>query len=272
MGEPARGVSLLEQSLELSREIDDKPGVATSLLWLGFAHPNQEIPRKLNYLQESLSLYRVLGDTIGKIEALKQLGAIELRQGNFKRAHLWLDESLSLLEENYSVLGSSMTVSYDVGDLAFYEGNYQLAGRYYQNCLAWAERAGSTVSIGYAKVRLGFLALRLADPPIAAEYLHQALTIFQKFNHTHGIVITLDWLASLAVVENHYNKAAILFAFTARQYEQILGPRPLVEQKDVENDLALIRSQLSQAEWTNAFTRGSALTSVEAIQQESMSS
>ena len=40
-----------------------------------------------------------------------------------------------------------------------------------------------------------------------------------------------------------------MFACSAKQYEQILGPRPTVEQKDVEKDLAIIRSQLGQAEW-----------------------
>jgi tetratricopeptide (TPR) repeat protein len=265
MGEPARGVSLLEKSLKLSREINDKPGIATSLHGLGFAPQTHETPRKLIYLQDSLSLYRELGDVIGMIEALKQLGAIELRQGNFELAHTWLDESLSLLQEHTSVLGNSITVSYDVGDLAFYEGNYLLAGKYYQDCLAWAERVGSTVSIGYARDRLGYLALRLADLPKAAAELRQALVIFQKHGHIHGLTFTLDWLASLAVAENRWAKAAMLFAYIANQYEQILGPRPPVEQNNVENDLALIRSQLSQSEWDEFSAQGRSLTTAEAI-------
>jgi len=266
MGEPTGGIPMLEQSLNLSREISDKPGIANSLLWLGFAPYAHETPRKLKYLQESLLLWRELGDATGIIEALKQLGAIELRQGNFSLAHTWLDEALSLLQKNIRYLENVITISYDVGDLAFYEGDYALAGKYYQDCLDWAERVGSTVSIGYAKVRLGFLALRLADLPQAADYLRQALIIFHKRGHTHGLALTLDWLASLAVVERRWRKATVLFAYTGKQYEQILGPRPPVEQKDMEKDLALIRSQLSQAEWNALSTQGSSLTSAEAIQ------
>jgi tetratricopeptide (TPR) repeat protein len=86
---------------------------------------------------------------------LKQLGAVELRLGHFETAHTWLDEALSLLQKHASSLGTSKTVSYDVGDLAFYEGDYERAQKYYEDCLAWAERVASSVSIGYAKVRLG---------------------------------------------------------------------------------------------------------------------
>jgi len=68
--------------------------------------------------------------------------------------------------------------------------------------IAWSERVGSTVSFGYAKARLGYLALHLADLAKAGDYLHQALIIFYKFGHTYGMAVTLDWLASLAAVES----------------------------------------------------------------------
>jgi predicted ATPase/class 3 adenylate cyclase len=265
-GNPVGGIFLLEQSLNLSREIGDKPGIATSLHWLGFAPQTHETPRKLIYLKESLSIHRELGDVIGIIEVLKQLGAIELRQGNFKLAHTWLDEALSLLQEHSSVLGGSKTVAYDIGDLAYYEGNYVLAGKYYQECLAWAERVGSTVSIGYAKARLGYLALHFADLPKATDYLHQALILFQKLGHIHGAAFTLDWLASLAVVENRWREAAQLLAYATLQYDEILGPRPPVEQKNVDQNLRLIRSHLSQAEWNEFSAMGRSLTSTEVVQ------
>ena len=266
MGVPTDGIIQLEQSLNLSLEINDKPGIAESLLWLGFAPHSYETERKLIRIQESLALYRELGSVTGMIEALKQLGAIELRRGNFEQAHSWLDEAQLILKEHASFLGSSKTVSYDVGDLAFYEGNYDLAQKYYQDCLAWAERVGSLISLGYAEIRLGYLYLRLDDLRNAANYFRQALMIFQKPGHLHGVTFTLEGLASLAVVEKHWEKAALLFAYAAKQYDQILGPRPPVEQKDVEIDTAAILSHLSEAEWAALSTQGRSMTMEQAVQ------
>jgi predicted ATPase/class 3 adenylate cyclase len=266
MGEPHQGILFLEQALALARETGDKLGIANALLWLGFATHTHETPRKLAYLQESLSIYRELKYVTWMIENLKQLGAIELRRGNFEAAHTWLDEALSILQGHASSLGTFMTVSYDVGDLAFYEGNYALAQKYYQDCLAWAERAGSSVSIGYANARLGYLYLRLGDLQNAADYLRQALMIFQPLAHTHGVTFTLEGIASLAVKESRWKEAALLLAYASKQYEQNLGPRPFVEQKDVEKDLAVVHSQLSEAEWTVLSAQGRSMTMEQAIQ------
>ena len=131
--------------------------------------------------------------------------------------------------------------------------------------IAWSERVGLTVSFGYAKARLGYLALHLADLAKAGDYLRQALINFYKFGHTYVMAVTLDWLASLAAAESRWAKAALLFGYTTKQYEQILGLRPPVEQKDVEKVQALIRSQLGQAEWSGLSAQGSSLTIAEAI-------
>ena len=134
-GEPYKGSPLLEKALIRFRELDDKPRIATALQLLGFTE------LKIAYMQESLAVYRELGFVSGMIEVLKQLGAVELRLGHLGLAHTWLDEALSLLQQHAATLGKSKTVSYDVGDLAFYEGNYELAQQYYEDCLAWSEQS-----------------------------------------------------------------------------------------------------------------------------------
>ena len=261
-GEPHRGGPLIEDALQMFREMGDKPRIATALQMLGFSLESHKTGPKLAYMQESLSLYRELGDVSGMIEVLKQLGAIELRLGHFEAAHTWLDEALSILQENTASLGKSKTASYDAGDLAFYEGDYEQAQKYYEDSLAWAERVVSSISIGYAKVRLGYLYLRRGKQPEAAEFLEEALRLFRKTGNLYGINFTLQGFASLAVAHHQWEKAGLLFAYTEMQ---INGPRPPVEQASVDLDLATLSTHLVADEMAILQAEGSKMTLEEAV-------
>jgi tetratricopeptide (TPR) repeat protein len=255
-GEPHKGSPLLEEALLLFRELDDRPWTATALHLLGFNELN--IP----YMQESLSIYRELGYVSGMIEVLKQLGAVELRLGHFDAAHTWLDEALSLMQQHAATVGNSKTVSYDVGDLAFFEGNYELARQYYEDCLAWAERVVSSVSIGFARVRLGSLYLQCGDLQKAALFFRDSLDLFMKSKNLYGINFTLGWFVSLAVVEQRWEKAGILISYVEGHFER---PRPPVEQILVDRDLAVIRANLSDDDFARFSAEGSKMTMAEAI-------
>jgi predicted ATPase/class 3 adenylate cyclase len=261
-GEPHKGSPLLEEALNMFREMDDRPRIAIALRLLGFSLESYKTEAKLTYMQESMALYRELGDVSGMIEVLKQLGAIELRRGHFETAHTWLDEAQSILQEHAASLGISKTVSYDVGDLAFYEGHYELAQKFYEECLAWAERVVSSVSIGYAKVRLGYLYLRRGELQKAAQNFHDALQLFRKTGNLYGIHFTLEGFAGQAVVESQWQKAALLYAYTAKQ---TIGSRPPVELVSVDRDLAAIRANLTENEFVSLQAEGSTMSQEQAI-------
>jgi predicted ATPase len=265
MGEPHAGSPFLEEAIALARETNNKPVIARALFSLGFALHTNVSAQKINYMKESLALFRELGYISGMIDVLKQLGAIELRLGNFKNAHAWLDEALSLLQEHAAILGNSKTVSYDVGDLAFYEGNYELAKKCYEDCLSWADRVVSLVSIGYAKVRLGYLYIRLGKLQNAGEILYESLLTFQTAGNAHGTTFTLEGWASLFVVNGQWEKATLLFSYATKQYEVLHGPRPPVEQDSVDKDLAMIHSHLDEVTFDKFWMVGINLTLEDAI-------
>ena len=250
-GEPHKGSPLLEKAYLLFREIDDKPGAATALHLLGFIELNTP------YLRESLALYRELGYVSGMIEVLKQLGAVELRLGHFEAAHTSLDEALLLLQQHAAVLRNSKTVSYDVGDLAYYEGNYELAQKYYEDCLAWAERVVSSLSIGFAKVRLGYLYLRCGELQRAVHFLRESLQLFLKNKTIYGINFTLEGFAMLAVVQRHWEKAVILLSFAERHYER---PHPPVEQAAIDRELAVTRHHVTNTEFAKLEAEASTMS------------
>ena len=259
------GLAYFEKALTLLRETNDKGWTGFALLYFGWLMETQDYARKLASLEESLTIYRELGFVSGIIDVLKQLGALAIREGNFQMAHLRLDEGLSILQKHASVLGNSITMSYDLGDLAYYEGNYGLAQIYYENCLSWAREKYLSFAEAWANARLGYLYTRLGQAENARLYYREALAPYQKGNTRVGVLFTIEGFASLAVCERQWERAIKLFSWASKLREDSGELRPPVEQASVERDLAVIKSQLSEAEFTKFSAEGRAMTMEQAI-------
>lgn len=254
-----------QKALTLLHETKDKVWTGFALLYFGWLIETQDYARKHASLEESLAIYRELGFVSGTIESLKQLGALALREGNFEQAHLWLDEGLLILQKYASTLGNSITMSYDLGDLAYYEGQYDLAKIYYESCLSWASQKCLPLPEAWAYARLGYLYTRLGDGEKARLYFQKALTPYRTGNTRLGVFFTVEGFASLAVREQLWEKAVKLFSWVSRVRENGGELRPPVEQASVERDLALIRSHLSNTEFQRLADGGASMTMDQAI-------
>jgi tetratricopeptide (TPR) repeat protein len=259
------GLANFEKALALLHETQDKAWTAFALLYFGWLIETQDYARKLASMQESLAIYRELGFVTGTIEALKQLGALALRQGNFDLAHLRLDEGLKILQEHTSILGNSVTMAYDLGDLAYFEGNYELAQIYYESCLSWASQKCLPLPEAWANARLGYLYTRLGDGETARLYYQKALVPYRTGNTRIGVLFTVEGFASLAVCEQHWEKALRLFSWASKVREDSGELRPPVEQASVERDLAIIRDHLSDIDSAGLANEASTMSMEQAI-------
>jgi predicted ATPase/class 3 adenylate cyclase len=259
------GLAHFEKALTLLHETNDKVGTGFALLYFGWLIEMQDYARKLAALEESLAIYRELGFISGTIQALKQLGALAIREGNFELAHLRLDEGLLILQEHASILGSSITMSYDLGDLAYYESNYELARIYYENCLSWASQKCLPLPAAWANARLGYLYTRLGERETAQLYYREALIPYQKGNTRVGVIFTIEGFASLAASECQWERALRLFSWASKLREDNGELRPPVEQASVDRDLAAIREHLTGTEFAGLATEGSIMTMDQAI-------
>jgi predicted ATPase/class 3 adenylate cyclase len=259
------GKAFFRKGITLLRETNDKVWIAYALRSFGWMLETQDYASKLASLEESLAIYRKLGFTSGIIEGLKQLGALAIREGNFELAHLRLDEGLSILQANSYVLGNSITMSYDLGDLAYYEGDYDLAKIFYENCLSWASRKCLPHSAAWANARLGYLYKRLGEKAKARLYYREALKPNLSGKSMEGVIFILEGLASLAVSEGQCGKAVKLFAWSTRLREWRREFRSPVEQASVDHDLAAIRSHLSDDEFYNFYGEGNKMSMNQAI-------
>jgi len=261
-GSVGEAIPLLEQSLALYRELGDKVGQASTIDWLSIN--NHDLERATAYAKEGLALCRELGDLAGVASILTTLARLTYINGDFSSPALWLDEVLSLSRQ----LGDQMRedealITY--GALAYWQGDFQQARAYYEEGIALAEKIGYYYQNLWAHIYMAYAILRQGDIQKARELFENGIRSMQKADLLIGLVFAMEGLASLYVHETQFERAAQLFAWTNAMREKLGDPRPPVEQASVEHDLAVIRSKIDESEFANFSAEGRTMTVEQAI-------
>jgi predicted ATPase/DNA-binding CsgD family transcriptional regulator/transcriptional regulator with XRE-family HTH domain len=221
----AAAQALLEESLMLFRGVGDMPGSAWVLRHMGNAAlMGGETARARMLAEESLALYRQLGDKLGIAWALITLGEAAWLQNDAKQARMFLAESLALLQEPKD-----------------------------KALIAWAH------------IRLGYVAYQEGDAAQACTLLEQSLALMQAIGQPLGIAACLEGFAGVAELEGQPARAVRLFG-AAAAIRGALGIPPFGDERlDHECRLALARTQLGAATFDAAWMAGQAMTLEEAI-------
>jgi hypothetical protein len=80
-----------------------------------------------------------------------------------------------------------------------------------------------------------------------------------------GLMYGIEGLASLNVIHGQPQRAAQLFAWAEATRKKMNIPRPPLEQKSVDRDLALLRSQWDETEFAKLLEEARAMTIEQAI-------
>jgi predicted ATPase/class 3 adenylate cyclase len=260
-GDVVEGTPLLEQSLVLYRELEDKIGQANALEGLSYTGGSLEV---IPALKEGLRLNRELGNLAGIAACLNLLARRTMWSGDFSSPAPWLEEALLISRQ----LGNQTTESYSLavsGTLAYWQGNYQQANAYFREAIVLTEKIGEPFHNRWAHVHLAHSILRQGDIQQARTLFVDSIRGTHKAGMTIAVIYAVEGLASLHVIQNEAKYAAALFAWADVMREQVGDHRPLVEQASVDKDLAVIRSQLDDAEFENAYNTGRSMTVEQAI-------
>jgi tetratricopeptide (TPR) repeat protein len=137
--------ALMEESLALYREIGDRQGIALVLGNLGMAAWTRgEYERAVALSEESLALYRATGDRRGIARLLGNQALISLHQRDYARAEARCRECLAL----YRDVGDRQGVSHYLPVLAgaaFGQGQIERAARLFGAGAALRERLGASL-------------------------------------------------------------------------------------------------------------------------------
>ncbi|HET8632470.1 MAG TPA: protein kinase [Thermomicrobiales bacterium] len=224
-GDLGPGIASLRESLELSRALGDKRGIAFGLNGLAFlAHHQGDLPRARALMQEALGLFEGLGDTFGRALILTNLGLVARSEGN-------LDEAVALQERG-------LALSRELG-----------------------ERWGS----GTALTRLGVATLLQGDAAQARTFLREALTLYRELGDPRATAECLEGLAGVAGAQGSPARAARLFGAAATLRADLGVPMASFIRGYYERFLAAARASADEAAFAAAWAEGEALPLDEVI-------
>jgi tetratricopeptide (TPR) repeat protein len=221
-GDYARAEALFEQSLPLYREVGDKPGIAMALENPGhMATLRGEYGRAREMLEESLALYRELGDDWNVALGLNFLGWIPLRQGDHERAARLFEEGLRV-----------------------------------------ARRVGDRLPIRVSLYNLALSRQAQGDLTGATGLLEEGLMVSAEAGDDASAAYCLEGLAELAGLQDDPERAACLYGAAETMFEAAGGVPVYAyarDRSDHERAMAGVRSRMEKAAFDEAWARGRAM-------------
>jgi predicted ATPase/class 3 adenylate cyclase len=261
-GGVAESTPLLEQSLALYRALGDKIGQATTMEALSINSGNLE--RSAAFARESLKLYREVGNLSGIATCLSRLARLTLWRGDFSSPVPWLNEALALSRQ----LGDQTSEEEALilsGVLAYWQGEYQQANVCYEEAILLSERIGDDYQNLWVHVFMAYAVLQQGQMQPARALFEHSLRRAQQAGIAIAVVFALEGFACLLVRQAQFELAAQLFAWADVMREKLGDHRPPVEQASVDRDLAIIHSQLDEAAFEQAHQTGRAMTQEQAV-------
>jgi predicted ATPase/class 3 adenylate cyclase len=187
-----RAEALCEESLALYRELGDTAGIASSLhLLAAIAWGRGNLAMARSHEEESLALFKEVGDKRSVAYALVYLGNLAIVQGEYVRARSLLEDSLEMNKE----LGDTTSIADSLFNLArlcyLSQGDLTQAHTWLEESLALYRELGDRESIAYYLQLSGLLALDEGETALAYSRVEQAVALFKEMRHQYGTTVSL---------------------------------------------------------------------------------
>ncbi len=197
-GDYTVALPLIEESIALYRQLDDKPGIAEALRECGWVVYNMHLPsRTIELFEESLQLFRTLDD---KSKIANLLISVVYARGpqamGYALVDAYLTESLMLLREVGQMDGIIYAL-HTQGTVAIEFGHYATAITLLTEGLALARTFDAKHSLATVLMGLGEAVRYQGDGQSAQQHFYEANQLFQQFGDKDGAMITLHHLGQV---------------------------------------------------------------------------
>jgi predicted ATPase/serine/threonine protein kinase/DNA-binding CsgD family transcriptional regulator len=260
-GDFGEAEELSEESLALSRRLEDARGSAASLsLQSNVAWAKDTPIAASSLLEEALTLYRELDDKKGIAQSLYNLGWQAKFRTKYTRARVLLEQALAIQRELGDTMGIARTL-HELADTLFRDqgDSVTVRSRLEESRALFAE-VGDKEGTAWVLETLGKLAHTQGDTTIARSRLEDALALYKEIGDQPAMVyLLLDW-ASRVQARGEFVWAAQLLANGETMRESIGLLLSSVERIIYEQAVATLRAQLGEKGFVSAWAEGQAMT------------
>ena len=262
LGDFEKEQQLRRQALRLARSLADQWRTALALAWLGLTNRNYQQDR--GYLQESIDMFRSMGDLNNLTRFLGHLGRNEMLNGDFESAQVRLEEAISLIREmNRKSISFSVWRAY--GQMALLHGNYGRAYTAMQEALQYADKTGERMAVLWFSADLGYVTLKQGNTIETRGHFTKCLKEFLNDQVEIGIVFAIEGMTGLYIILNKPERAARLIGWADSMRKKLNDIRPPLEQAAIDQNIAACLIKMGEVIFSDAYDEGEKLTLEEAV-------
>jgi DNA-binding CsgD family transcriptional regulator/tetratricopeptide (TPR) repeat protein len=216
-------------------------------------------------LEESVALFRELGDRRGVAYALGSAAVLAITQERYERGIVYSEEATDLFLEVGDKWGAAPMLGCSaVGWLN--RGNHgrakDLAERGLALCRATGDKHGTSIALG----TLARVAQAERDHERARDLFEEGLTVSAELGNQADIVHCLEGLASVAGAEGLVVRAAHLWGAAEALLEEIEAVYAYVPDRSLHRSQVAARSLIEEMAWEAAWAEGRTMTPEQAIE------
>jgi len=207
-GDSDRAEALCEESLAVYRQLGDKRGIGQALQRLGqLARTKWNFAAARSLIEEALTLYKEVSNTWYTAQAIFQLGLLEEQQGAYTSARARFEESLAL----YRRLGDKQRMVnslYWLASMFLNQGDATTAAALLEEGLKLAREVGYKVGQADCLRGLCEVALSQGDLAAARRRAEESLGLLREIGgRDDQIASSLMWLGRVETRQENYAAA-----------------------------------------------------------------
>ena len=165
-----------------------------------------DFPQAKTLLNESLLLFKELGDQHGTAWVLNHLAHVALAENERDQAHGFVVESLELFRK----LGADSNIAWDLlnlGDIVEAQGDDARAGEHFAESQALFQKIGDRRGMAWAHDRLGQQAHAQHNYEEAIRFYRESISLFRKVGDKRSTAWVLNHLAKVALAMDNFEEA-----------------------------------------------------------------
>jgi len=249
-----------DEALPVFRQVGDLQGAASTLIGVALIkHSMQKVEEATEDLQESVQLWRALGNDSAADYALHNLGRFAVAQKDFATAWAILEPLAANFEARGDLWGAASAYC-SMGDAAASQGHFFKSKSYHLDGLERYRKIGDAASMARVLADVGNVAREVGDYTGADAYYRESLGMAMEAARRTMMARALAELGKSALAQGHFERAVMLSGAASEHFRGIGDSNVAQYRQTFLETLEQARASLDAAIYARTLGRAKSLT------------